>query len=220
MNQQSSNKRSLKAYSKVLSKLKKKEFKLANFASGSVFDFEKILINYSNSISVTSIDIFEQPTSLPHNLCYVQADLTKPLSIGKFDVITFFEFLEHVDETDEVLKNIKNNLNKNGILIFSIPNLSSIYSRIELFFGFQPHILEVSNESSLFGTGIMGRLNSPTGEAIHHIRGITFRAMKEMLEFHGFCIMDYWGFDHRIGNLPKVFTSLSPCCYFYCKLLD
>jgi len=220
MDQQSANKRSLKAYHRVLTLLPQKEIKLANFGSGSVFDFEKILINYSRYIKVTAIDVFNEPIAIPHNLSYIQADLTKHLSIGNFDVITFFEFLEHVDETDIVLRNIKNNLNRNGILIFSIPNLASIYSRIELLFGFQPHILEVSNESSLFGTGIMGRLNSPTGEAIHHIRGITFRAMKEMLAFHGFELLDYWGFDHRIGNLPKIFTSLSPCCYFYCKLLD
>ena len=56
----------------------------------------------------------------------------------KFDVITFFEVIEHIDKTDILLKNCFNNLKDDGFLIFSFPNLASIYSRIELMLGLQP----------------------------------------------------------------------------------
>ena len=216
MQMQSSNKRSLKAYATVISRLPPGPLRIANFGAGSVLDFEKLLLAEDERYQVVSIDLAPPVQDLGHNFSYIQEDLTKEINLERFDVITFFELLEHVDETDKILRNIKRNLQPNGLLIFSIPNLASIYSRVELLFGFQPHILEISNENSLFGTGLIGRLNSPDGVPIHHIRGITFKAMKEMLTFHGFKVEDYWGFEHRIGDLPKFLAALSPCCYFVC----
>ncbi len=75
-------------------------------------------------------------------------------------------------------KTIINNLKDDGLLICSLPNLASIYARIELLLGFQPHVLEVSNVYGNFGTGIFGKLNNPPGVSIHHIRAFTHKAIK------------------------------------------
>jgi len=84
---------------------------------------------------------------------------------SKVDVVTFFEVIEHIDETDILLQNCYNNLkddgllicSHDGLLICSLPNLASIYAWIELLLGFQPHVIEVSNVCSNFGTGIFGK---------------------------------------------------------------
>ncbi|HOV97471.1 MAG TPA: hypothetical protein PLW49_00430, partial [bacterium] len=86
----------------------------------------------------------------------------------------------------------------------------------ELMLGFQPHILEVSNERANFGTGIFGKLNNRGNRPIHHIRGITHRAMKEMLEFNGFEIIKAIGYEWRLKKLFYYFPSIAPVNIFIC----
>lgn len=43
--------------------------------------------------------------------------------LKKYDVISFVQVLEHLDNPLEVLKKIKNNLNKNSILYIEVPNI-------------------------------------------------------------------------------------------------
>ena len=45
----------------------------------------------------------------------------------------------------------------------------------KLLCGFQPHVLEASNDYANFGSGAFGRWNNPSGVPVHHIRGITHR---------------------------------------------
>jgi hypothetical protein len=117
--------------------------------------------------------------------------------------------IEHIDETDILLQNCYNNLKDDGLLICSLPNLASIYARIELLLGFQPHVLEVSNVYGNFGTGIFGKLNNRSGIPIHHIRGFTLRAIKEMLSYYNFQILKVYGYDHRLKRLMKYFPSIA-----------
>lgn len=116
-----------------------------------------------------------------------------------------------------LLKNCLNNLKDDGVLILSFPNLASIYSRIELLLGFQPHNLEVSNEVSNLGTGIFGKFNGGRGLPIHHIRGITHRAMKDLLGIHGFKVVKMFGYEYRFKKLFYYFPSIAPVNVFVCK---
>lgn len=191
--------------------------KLLNLGCGTNFNFEKELIKVKQA-KMVSCDIINQSIKPDFIEEYINKSVEEKLDLNtKFDVVTFFELIEHIDKTDELLKNCFNNLKDDGYLIFSFPNLASIYSRIELLLGFQPHILEVSNERANFGTGIFGKLNNPHNQPIHHIRGITSRAMKEMLEFNGFKIIKIIGHENRLKKLLYFFPSIASVNIIICK---
>lgn len=142
-----------------------------NLGCGSTFIFEKFLSDVKDVV-ITSVDILDVKNKLGFIKNYFRKSVEEEIDLKeKFDVVTFFELVEHVDKTDMLLKNCLNNLKDDGVLILSFPNLASIYSRIELLLGFQPHNLEVSNEVSNLGTGIFGKFNGGRGLPIHHIRG-------------------------------------------------
>ena len=53
---------------------------------------------------------------------YINKDIEKSKLDEKFDVILMFEVLEHLDNWKKTIKNIKKNLNKNGLIIISTIN--------------------------------------------------------------------------------------------------
>ncbi len=56
------------------------------------------------------------------NIKYIYNDIEKSKLNGKFDLILMFEVLEHLDNWKKTIKNIKKNLNKNGMIIISTIN--------------------------------------------------------------------------------------------------
>lgn len=190
---------------------------ILNLGCGLNFVFERYLCEISD-VKVTSVDMLE-PENIPGFVSrFVVKDVEEVFSLKRFfDAVSFFEVIEHIDNTDVLLTNCYNHLKKDGYLIFSFPNLSSIYGRVELLFGYQPHVLEVSNVKGTFGAGIFGKLNTPRGASLHHIRGITSRAMKELVEFHGFEIVSIYGYSKHVPVLFKRFPSLAPVNVFVCR---
>ena len=53
---------------------------------------------------------------------YINKDIEKAKLEEKFDIILMFEVLEHLDNWKKTIKNIKKNLNKNGLIIISTIN--------------------------------------------------------------------------------------------------
>ncbi len=53
---------------------------------------------------------------------YINKDIEKSKLDEKFDIILMFEVLEHLDNWKKTIKNIKKNLHKDGIIIFSTIN--------------------------------------------------------------------------------------------------
>lgn len=102
------------------------------------------------------------------------------------------------------------------MLFIAIPNLACLYARIELLIGLQPHILEISNKKSNYGMGLLGKLNNPNGEPLHHIRGITYKAMKEILIDNGFAIKRCLGYQKITGKLLRKFPGISTIVLYQC----
>lgn len=61
-----------------------------------------------------------------------------------------------------------------------------------------------------------GGINNPQNIPVHHIRGITCKAMKEMLIFNKFRIEKVIGCDHRAKWLFRKTPSLAPVVMFVC----
>ncbi len=191
--------------------------KVLNLGCGAQYNLEKLLKLTKSNTSITSIDIVDLPMS-EYVDTFIHADVEKELDINqKFDVVCFFELLEHIDKTDILIRNCTRHMKDEGLLVFSFPNLASIYGRLELLLGFQPHILEISNEYSNFGTGVFGKINNATGKAIHHIRGLTCRAVKELVEYNNLTVRNMIGWEARTGKLLSKFPQIAPVDIFICK---
>lgn len=190
---------------------------ILNVGCGSLFSFENFILDKKRA-NFTSLDIVKNKVTAPLNVKkFSIQDIEKPFLLEKkYDVVTFFELIEHIDHTDELLKNCYANLKKGGYLVFSFPNLGSLLGRIELLLGYQPHIIEVSNEFANFGTGLFGKRNNAKGITLHHIRGITSGAMKELVCYHGFIIEKVIGFDYRLKFLNP-FPQFTAVNIFICR---
>jgi len=151
-----------------------------------------------------------------NHIHYIQASVEEKLILNKkYDCVFCFEVIEHIDNTDILLANCYDNLKEDGLLFISVPNLASVYSRLELLMGYQPHLLEVSNEHANYGMGVFGRLNNPSDSVLHHIRGISFRAMKEMLEANQFKIIKAVGGSNNI--ILKRCPRIASLALFICS---
>lgn len=191
--------------------------RVMNLGCGRHFSFEKLLVA-EKKVSLTCIDI-STPDEIPPFVDSFEArSVEEPFLFDTpFNAIAFFELVEHIDKTDILLENCWKNLCDGGYLLFSFPNLASIYGRIELLLGYQPHVLEVSNRNGRLGGGIFGRLNNPSGKTVHHIRGITYAAMRELVEYHNFTIVKALGYSYRSFPLFKIFPGIAPINIFICQ---
>ena len=186
--------------------------RLANIGSGHHFAFEGLVKEQFPHIHVQSFDR-GMPEQLPTVCHYQELDIENAAALSQtenstFDVVTIFEVLEHIDDTDQCLELAHHLLRSGGELIVASPNLASIYGRIELALGYQPHVLEVSNRRGPLGMGLFGKMNySHEGEPIHHLRGITLRALRELIELHNFEITRTYGYLSGVPFWPKSLFS-------------
>jgi 2-polyprenyl-3-methyl-5-hydroxy-6-metoxy-1,4-benzoquinol methylase len=100
-----------------------------------------------------------------------------PFSSASFDAVIIAEVIEHLVDTDQVLREVQRVLVPDGLLVLTTPNLAAWFNRILLLSGVQPVFSEVSLE------GIYGR---PGDEPVGHLRLFTRRALIELLSSHGF----------------------------------
>ena len=182
--------------------------RLANIGSGHHFVFEDLVHEQFPGMEIVSLDR-GQPTTRPTSFSYTELDIEDSASKSlvehaAFDVVTIFEVLEHIDQTDRCLELAHHMLKQDGLLIVASPNLASLYGRIELMLGFQPHVLEVSNKKGPVGMGPFGKMNyAPSGEPIHHMRGITLSALKQLIELNAFAIQETFGYMSGVPFWPK-----------------
>jgi len=129
-------------------------------------------------------------------ICCDILNLSKAIGDEKFDVVIAAEIIEHIDETDGFIDEIKKAVKQKGYIYLTTPNLAAWHCRLMLFFGFQPLPMEVSNISSTFGKGKIGK-KYYSGGAIHHIRVFTYIALKEFLQYHGLDVIKFIGGGYR-----------------------
>jgi 2-polyprenyl-3-methyl-5-hydroxy-6-metoxy-1,4-benzoquinol methylase len=101
-----------------------------------------------------------------------------PFPANTFDVVLATEIIEHVNDTDAMLQNIKRVLKKNGILVLTTPNAASLGDRARMLMGrtdsFEYHIRP----------GAMG-----------HIRYFDIRKMREIMKHNNLTIIKITGRD-------------------------
>jgi SAM-dependent methyltransferase len=111
--------------------------------------------------------IEEQMKKAEHNgiitkKCDLERDFI-PFDNNFFDIVIANQVFEHLKQIYRPLSKIHRILKPNGILIFGVPNIASLHSRIQLLFGFQPTSIRLFEA---------------------HVRAFTPRALKKFLTFN------------------------------------
>lgn len=116
----------------------------------------------------------------------------------EFDIVVASELIEHVDETDKLIKAIKYVLKDEGVVYLATPNLASYHGRLTLLLGYHPLCDEVSNERADFGKGILWKFYGKNNVTpLHHIRCFTLKALKDFLIYYGFKILRLIGGGYK-----------------------
>ena len=106
--------------------------------------------------------------------------------------------MEHVLNTDNMLKECYRVLNSGGAMVLSVPNLCSLLNRAMILLGKQPTTLHVSEiQVGNFLKGV---------ETFGHIHAFAPPALKDLVEYHGFKLekmvgSGYYPLPTRIARL-------------------
>lgn len=124
-----------------------------------------------------------------------------PFKDGFFDVVLMEETIEHLVNPDNAIREVHRVLKEGGLFLLSTPNLAWWLNRLALLFGHQPYWSECS---TMYNVGKFRRnLNIPLSG---HLRLYTYRALKQLLELHGFKAIASKGVTY--SNLPPIFKHL------------
>jgi SAM-dependent methyltransferase len=108
-----------------------------------------------------------------------------PFEDATFDAVSVSQVIEHLSDTDGFFREVNRVLKKGGYVIVATPNLASFDSILLLIGGRQPGLANVSDEV-LAGTLKIGHQPVPPDEGPLHRRSFTPRALRELMEYHGF----------------------------------
>lgn len=135
-----------------------------------------------------------------------------------FDFVVSVEVLEHVVETDLLIKKMKHILKPEGKLLLTTPNLASYHGRFSLLFGYTPLVTEVSNECGSFGKGFLNKLYSGNStETVFHVRVFTYKGLQEFIKYHGFDVLSARGLDYKVPWLWKNLPFIAPIVFLVCE---
>jgi 2-polyprenyl-3-methyl-5-hydroxy-6-metoxy-1,4-benzoquinol methylase len=150
------------------------------------------LLGKTTNARVVGIDVSEAAIALAgQRIESYRVDVGKdnyPFEDGHFDGIFCGEVIEHLFDTDHLLDEINRVMNDEGFCILTTPNLAAWYNRICLALGYQPFYTEVSIYHNVGKLTTRGGMTS-TG----HIRGFTYRSLRELLKEHNFIIKKAFG---------------------------
>jgi methionine biosynthesis protein MetW len=142
---------------------------------------------------ICGVDIGQQAVraAVQRGVAAVQCDLDSeslPFEGGYFDAIFAGEVIEHLVNPDHFLQEIRRTLTADGVVVITTPNLASWLNRIVLLCGWQPFETGTSLYHEV-GRPRFLRLGDGGGMA-GHLRLYTQKALKELLQAHGFEILE------------------------------
>ena len=133
-----------------------------------------------------------------------------PFKNNYFDVVILGDIIEHVFDTDRLLREARRILKTGGKLIVTTPNIASLGRRIMLLFGISPFIE--------YSVGMLTN-NTPS---VGHIRYYTVGTLRKQLDYNGFKVTVLKG---NVLNLyfltTHLFDSLKPsiCMMIMCAAI-
>jgi ubiquinone/menaquinone biosynthesis C-methylase UbiE len=161
---------------------------------------------------ITGLDLVRSPnnvfTEISAHFQFVQSDTDGnplPFPDNSFDFVCSNQVLEHVFETEKLVRELRRVISPDGLCIISVPNLAAWINRIGFLWGNQPLSSEIGTESITYGfrpAFLQKKLAAfrPSG----HIRDFTPRGLKDLTERCGFDAVGWWaqsfGLIARLGK--------------------
>lgn len=163
------------------------------------------IANQINAKEIYGIDISDKAVdaAITMGIIASKIDINNeklPFPDAFFDVVTGFEIIEHLTNSDNFLSECYRVLKPGGYFLVSSPNIGSWLSIISLILGYLPPPYEVSFEHRI-GKPFGKRIRLPLAEKpIGHIKPYNLRALKEHLEIIGFNIISFHSTRHIEGG--------------------
>lgn len=129
---------------------------------------------------------------------FYQVDFNnQQLPINDIQIVTLFETIEHIFNTDFLLKSIRDSMSRDGILLVTTLNVVCWKNRILVPLGIQPFNTEVSTKKLSYGykyNFLKKKMSqwTPAG----HIRPFTLNSLRDILEDNGFAIINSYGLEN------------------------
>ncbi len=137
----------------------------------------------------------------------ISADLncTMPLADTSVDIIHAGNVIEHLNNTDMFIKEIKRILTPSGFAVITTNNLASWHNILSLCIGRQPLPVMVSDEMKI--SGVEADIDMPK-----HRRIFTLDGLSRLLKYHGLTVVEsrgcgYYPFSGAFQNLMSTIDS-------------
>jgi len=158
---------------------------------------------YREGYDVSACDLFPELFYLKEIECR-KADVTQklPYDSGIFDIIVAVEVMEHVHDHQNIFLESSRILKKNGLLLFSTPNILSLKSRIRFlfsgfFYAFKP-------------------LDHRTNDGLQHLSSLTVDQYVNLGLNNGFSEYDF-SIDKQ-QSTSRLYLFMMPFIWIYCSL--
>jgi ubiquinone/menaquinone biosynthesis C-methylase UbiE len=152
------------------------------------------------SVQAAGIDVVRSPGDCFGEVCsdykFVQQDLDGqplPFADRSFDFLSCNHVLEHIFETEKLVREFRRVLDPQGLCVISVPNVAAWVNRILFLFASQPLGSELGTEKVTYGfwpASQQPKLEkfSPSG----HIRDFTPRGLRDLTTHCGFKTVGWW----------------------------
>jgi 2-polyprenyl-3-methyl-5-hydroxy-6-metoxy-1,4-benzoquinol methylase len=152
------------------------------------------------NIEVTGTDLVKSPGNfhdeVSPNFRFLELNLdgsTLPFSDSSFDFICCNHVLEHIFQTEKLVREFHRILDPNGLCLISVPNLAAWMNRALFLFAGQPLGSELGTETVTYGfwPAFMQKKLEPFKPS-GHIRDFTPRGLQDLTCRCGFRTVGWW----------------------------
>jgi len=132
------------------------------------------------------------------NIPFHRVDLdSDPIPLQDCEVVTLFETIEHVFNTDSLLQSIRNCMSNDGLLLATTLNVVCWKNRILVPLGIQPFNTEVSTEKLSYGWRLKAlKTQIDSWKPAGHIRPFTLHSLIDLLEDNQFTVIRSYGLEN------------------------
>lgn len=158
------------------------------------------------AIDASGVDLVRSPgdffAEISPNFHFVEQNLDGqrlPFADRSFDFVCCNQVLEHIFETEHLVREFHRVITPGGICVISVPNIAAWVNRVAFLFGGQPLGSELGSESISYGFWprfLQKKLRSfkPSG----HIRDFTPRGLSDLAMNCGFDTVGWWPQSHGL----------------------
>ena len=154
-------------------------------------DFTLRLVERTAAARITGLEMLEDRALLAQarGIDVIRADLEAglPFADGSLDVVHANQVIEHVRDTDLLLREIRRVLAPRGQAVLSTNNLAAWHNVVSLLAGLQPPPAHVSDEV-IVGNPLSPAEGSAGARGHMHLRLFTGRALRELAAHHGLAL--------------------------------